>query len=217
MNSRFSIAAIVCLFIFTAFNFAQSAPVQITGGRFLIKGSQSGEEPENAVLASDDFTAAGFLGGQYSPWFDICLLTPTACSFGKTFTVPRYPRVDLGGCVGDCHQFINGTFTINGTTYQNAYYRGFFDFSQETFFIHKMLRRKGTVTFRKPFTLTGRLQVCRETNIDRNCPAEMILFDAPVSGHGTLTVVMNIKTSEAARPFPYPYLSQQSFEYRFEP
>lgn len=213
MKSIIPAAAFVVIFSVAAF--AQTTSVQITSGRFFIKGGAN-EEPNNAVLATDNFSAVSFLGGQYSPWFDICLLTPAACSFGQTFTVPRYPRVDLGGCIGDCHQFINGTFTINGTTYQNAYFRGYFDFSQESFLIPRTVRRKGTVTFRKPFTLTGFLQVCQETNIDRNCPNDKILFSGTVNGHGTLTVFMGIKISEAGRPNPYPYLSQQGFEYQFE-
>jgi hypothetical protein len=217
MKSNFFISAAVCLLICTTQLFAQSDAVQITGGRFFIKGISNGEEANNAVINTENFSAVSFLGGRYSPWYDICISTPTDCGFGKTITVPRYPRVDLGGCVGDCHQFINGTFTINGVTYQNAYFRGYFDFSQESFLIPKTVRRKGTTTFRKPFTLSGFLQVCSETNIDRNCPADKILFNGAVNGRGTLTATFIVKTTEIARPYPYPYLFQQSFEYQFEP
>jgi len=217
MKSHLFISIFTFVLLSAGVVFVQASPVQITSGRFFIQGAANGEEPNNAVLATSNFSASSFLGGQYSPWFDVCRLTPTDCSFGKTITVPRYSRVDLGGCVGDCHQFINGTFTINGTTYQNAYYRGYFDFSRESFFIPRMMRRKGTVTFRKPFTLTGRLEVCQESNIDRACPTDKILFSDTVSGRGTLTVSMKVAVlPEGFRPYPVPYLAQQSFEYQFE-
>ena len=192
---------------------AQTNPVQITGGRFFIKGGS--EEPQNARLETANFTAIGFLGGQYSPWYDICKFDPNRCSFGKTFSVLPFPRVYLGGCIGECHQFVYGTFTTNGTTYQNSYYRGNFDFSRVDFQIPRMVKRKGLVTFRKPFSMTGHLQVCQETNIDRNCPADKILFDGDVEGEGTLTVTTEIKIFDTGTR-SYPYLFQKSFEYQFE-
>jgi len=209
------------LLIFILFSslsvFSQTTSVDITSGRFLIKGYANGEEANNATLQTDNFTATSFLGGQYSPWFDICITDVFRCSFGQTFTVPKYSRVSLGGCVGDCYQFVAGTFTINGTTYQNVFYRGYFDFSRESFFIPKMTRRKGTVVFKKPFTLSGQLQVCAVKDFDANCPADKILFNGTVKGKGTLTATMQIKQAVGIRSYPVPYLFQQSFEYRFEP
>lgn len=217
MKFRLFISTAFLVVLFAANIFAQSNPVQINDGRFLINGYSNGENPQNALIKTDVFSAVSSLGGRYSPWYDICITTPTECSFGQTINVPLYPRVDLGGCIGSCYQFVRGTFTINGTTYENAYFRGYFDFSQAQIFIPKSVRRKGTMTFRKPFTLSGFLEVCSETNIDRNCPADRILFSGNVAGRGTLTVTMSVRISELARPFPYPYLFQQSFEYQFEP
>lgn len=203
------ILAAVLAFSFSAFS--QTTTADITGGRFNIKGYPNGEEPNNATILSESFSATSFLGGQYSPWFDICLTDPK-CGFGKTFTVPKYPTVALGGCAGDCSQFIGGTFTINGTTYTGVYFRGSFTFSQETFFIPRMSKRKGNMYFKKPFTLTGQLQVCEVNDFNANCPADKILFSGMVKGKGTLTATMKINSNS----FRYPYLLQQSFEYQFE-
>jgi len=212
------VLATLCIFILTAVGFAQNAPVQITGGRFLIKGLSDGEEQNNSTLQTDNFSATGTLGGYYSPWHDICRLNPLACTFGKSFTVPTYPEIYLGGCVGDCYQFISGPFTINGTTYQNVYYRGSFTFSQSTIYIPKTAKRKGSMMFQRPFTLSGRLQVCQVSTVNNACPSDKLLFDGAVSGHGTMTAMMSVKISDVGfRPFPFPYLSAEGFEYRFEP
>jgi hypothetical protein len=210
------ILALVSVFILTGINFAQSGPVGITGGRFLIKGGWDAETQNNATLQTDNFLATGTIGGQYSPWNGVCRGNPLGCAFGESFTVPTYPQIFLGGCIGDCYQFISGPFTINGTTYQNAYYRGSFTFSQATFYIPKTTKRKGKMIFKSPFTLTGRLQVCEVSTVNNACPAGKILFDGEVGGHGTLTVLTGIKISNALRPYPLPYLSAEGFEYQFE-
>lgn len=193
---------------------AQTTAVQITGGRIFI--SAGNEEPLNARIETANFTATGYLGGQYSPWHQICLTDPFGCGFGKTFSVIPYPRVDVGGCIGECHQFIRGTFAINGTTYQNAYYRGRFDFSRVDFRIPRTVRRKGLMSFRKPFTMTGHLQVCQETNIDRNCPADKILYEGDFQGGGTLTVTGEIRIFDNGTT-TYPYFFRKGFEYQFQP
>lgn len=191
---------------------AQTAPIQITGGKMFIQGGA--EQPQNARIETANFTATGTLGGMYSPWNDICRYSPSSCAFGKTFSVIPYPRIDVGGCVGTCPQFNYGTFTINGTTYQNAYYRGHFNFSRVDFQIPRTVRRKGLMTFRKQFSMTGRLQVCQETNIDRQCPADKVLYEGDFQGGGTLTVTGEIKIYDNGIT-RYPYFSQKSFEYQF--
>lgn len=208
------IFSILFTFVFLAASVsAQTSSVAITGGRLIITGG-SQEEPGNARFETANFTAVGFLGGQYSPWNDICKSSPDRCSFGKTFRVPQYPLVYVGGCIGNCYQFTGGTFTINGTTYQNAYYRGQLSFSQVDFQIPRTVRRKGLMTFRKPFTMTGHLQVCQETNIDRDCPANKILYEGDLQGGGTLTATGTIRIFDNGTR-SYPYLFQKSFEYQF--
>ena len=192
---------------------AQNAPVEITGGRIFIADGE--EEPQNARIETANFTASGFLGGMYSPWNDICKYSPHKCALGKTFSVIPAPRVNVGGCIGSCYQFNYGTFTINGTTYHNAYYRGHFNFSQVDFQIPRIVRRKGFMNFRKPFSMTGHLQVCRESNIDRSCPADKILYEGDFQGGGTLIVTGVIKMFDNGTE-SYPYLFQKSFEYQFE-
>ena len=206
--------SILFAFVFLASTAAaRSNPAEITGGRFLITGGD--EQPQNARLETAGFTATGFLGGRYSPWNDICKHDPNKCGLGKTFSVIPYPRVYLGGCIGDCFQFNRGTFEINGTTYQNAYYRGHFDFSQVSFQVPRTNRRKGSMTLRKPFSMTGRLQVCRESNIDRACPADKILYEGDLRGGGTLTVMGEMRVFDNGSR-NYPYLFQKSFEYQFQ-
>lgn len=195
--------------------FAESAPLQITEGRFFIKGNQT-EEAGNAWMKTPLFSASSYLGGDYSPWTDICKRSPKSCSFGKTFAVPEYPNISLGSCIG-CSgpQFPQGTFTIGGTTYQNAYFTGSLRFSRETFFIPKRVKRKGMVTFRKPFTMTGNLKVCQVSEINAPCPGDKILFNGEVAGKGLLTVTTEIRIWDDGA-VNYPYLLQKSFEYQFE-
>ncbi len=209
------VLTLIVIVFLSAAAFSQTT-ADITGGRFFIKGYANGEEPNNAIVQTDGFTATSFLGGQYSPWFDICITDYLRCSFGQTFTVPKYSNVSLGGCVGDCNQFVGGTFIINGTTYQNVFYRGYFNFERVSFLIPKMTRRKGTVVFRKPFTLSGQFQVCQVRDFDAPCPADKILFNGMVKGRGTLTATMNINVVERTTSYPVPYLFQKGFEYQFE-
>lgn len=214
-NMKITLLSIMFLCL-SAAAFSQTPVVNITEGNFSITGHSGGEAANNATIKTDIFSATSNLGGQYSPWYDICLTSPN-CTPGSTFAVPKYSRVSLGGCVGDCYQFIGGPFTIGGETYQNAYFRGYFDFSRETFTIPKMNRRRGTVVFRKPFTLSGQLHVCRVMDFNNPCPQDQVLFNGAVQGHGTLTVTLTFKTAVGLRDYPVPYLFQQRFEYRFEP
>jgi len=214
MKKLILVGLLLCGFLSVS-AFAESLPLQITEGRFFIKGNQT-EEAGNAWMKTPMFSASSYLGGDYSPWTDICKRTPKSCGFGKTFVVPERPDVNLGGCVG-CSgpQFPQGAFTIGEKTYQNAYFRGGFKFSRETFLIPKRVKRKGMVMFRKPFTMTGNLFVCQVSEINAPCPADKILFNGEVAGKGSLTVTTEIRVWDDGVS-NYPYLFQKSFEYRFE-
>lgn len=197
--------------------FAQTNTVPITGGRFFMqRGAQS---LSNALIETANFTALSRLSDNAvtSVW-DICSSSsnPPFCKAGTTFSVPSFPTVQLGFC-GACNppQFPRGTFTIKGTTYENAYFRGQFQFSQATFLVAPMLlaKRKGLVRFRKPFTMTGDLEVCRTADEFR-CPTENILFNGQISGRGTLTVTTKVRVDSQISP--RPFLVRESIEYKFE-
>lgn len=208
------IASILFTVVFLASTAAaQTNPTHITGGKFFITGN-SQEDSENARIETANFTAVSNLGGFFSPWWAIC--NDPDCRPGRSFTVITYPAVDIGGCAGDCNQFIRGTFAVNGTIYQNAYYRGRFNFSQVVFQIPKIARRKGLMTFRKPFTMDGHLQVCQISDINQPCPADKILFNGDVKGGGTLTVTGQFRVYDNGTG-GIPFFLRRSFEYQFEP
>ena len=197
--------------------FAQTNAIPITGGRFFMqRGTQ---DISNAQIETANFTALSWLNdsGGNSVW-DICSTSsnPPFCKAGTTFSVPSFPTVEVGFC-GACSppQFPRGTFTINGATYENAYFSGQLQFSQATFSVTPVLlaKRKGFVRFRKPFTMTGNLQVCRTVN-EFGCAGENILFNGQITGRSTLTVTTRIAVDEqiSMRPF----LVRESIEYQFE-
>ena len=197
--------------------FAQTNATPITGGRFFMqRGAQS---TSNARLETSNFTALSWLSdnGGNSVW-DVCSISsnPSFCKSGTTFSVPSFPTVEVGFC-GSCSppQFPRGTFTMNGTTYENAYFSGQFQFSQATFTVAPafLAKRKGFVRFRKPFTMTGNLQVCQTVN-EFGCSSENILFNGQIIGRGTLTVTTRIAYDQqtSLRPF----LIRESIEYQFE-
>lgn len=197
--------------------FAQTNSVPIMGGKiFMQRGAPN---TSNALIETAGFTALSRFsdGGGNSVW-DVCSVSssPAFCKAGTIFGVPNFPTVEIGFC-GACNppQFPNGTFTINGTTYENVYFRGQFQFSQETFPVAPIstAKRKGFVKFRKPFTLAGKLQVCR-TASETGCSAENILFDGQINGHGTLTFKAKIVIDEQISP--RPFLMRESIEYQFE-
>lgn len=197
--------------------FAQTNAVPITGGRFFMqRGTQSAS---NAQIETANFTALSWLSdnGGNSVW-DVCSISsnPSFCKVGTTFSVPSFPTVEVGFC-GACSppQFPRGTFTINGTTYENAYFSGQFQFSQATFLVAPILlaKRKGFVRFRKAFTMKGNLQVCRTVN-EFGCLSENVLFNGQVIGHGTLTVTTKIFVDQQVSLLPF--LVRESIEYQFE-
>ncbi len=209
------ILSLIFTFVFLFSNaLAQTNPVQITGGRFFIKSGQN-QDNSNARIETANFTASGILGGFNSPWFGICD-SPQRCRAGMTFSVIPFSRLYIGGCVGDCSQFTGGTFTLNGTTYQIAYYEGYFDFSRVEFQVPRVARRKGLITLRKPFSLAGHLKVCQVSMSLAACPADKILFDGDIKGEGILTVTGQIKVLDTGTII-YPYLYPSNYEYQFAP
>lgn len=195
--------------------FAEGVPLQITEGRFFIPFNNVPERSE-AQFSTGLFSASSFLGGYYSPWYEVCGPSTLICRPGRTFSTPQHRLVYVGGCIG-CSgpQFASGTFKINGVTYENVRFSGEFLFSRETFSIPRLLARKGSKRFRKPFTMTGRLKVCsvRDPNY-YDCPADKILFDGQVSGRGDLTATMQIRRADSSIG-NFSYLQRESFEYQF--
>ena len=197
--------------------FAQTTSVPITGGRFFMQ--RGTPNSSNARIETSNFTAVSWVSDSPGSIWDICSISsnPRFCKSGTTFSVPSFPTTGIGFC-GACSppQFPRGTFTINGTTYENAYFKGQFQFSQETFIVSPafLAKRKGLVRFRKPFTMTGNLQVCRTVN-EFGCTDENIIYDGQINGHGTLTVTTKIVVDNqiSIRPF----LWRESIEYQFEP
>lgn len=214
---RLFLITVTILLTAGSFVFAQTNPVPITNGRFFMQ--RGVQDLTNARIETANFTAISWVNdsGGNSVW-DICSISsnPPFCLAGTTFSVPSFPGVHVGFC-GACSppQFPRGTFTINGTTYENAYFSGQFQFSQATFLVAPafLAKRKGFVRFRKPFTMTGNLQVCRTVN-DPSCRDENVVFNGQVTGHGTLTVTTKIvvDTQISLRPF----LVRESIEYQFE-
>lgn len=197
--------------LFTAFFLAltapaQTSPVQITGGRLLIPARMS--TSGSAELISEIFSSTGFITGVvYTNWYGICDLPD--CRPGATFSTPDIFYIS------DLQR--TGNFTINGVTYNGAYYSGIFNLGQHTFRIPQIVRKKGLMSFSRPFTMSGRLYVC-QVNDYSSCPADKVLFDRDVIGHGTSTAIMRIKILDVfGNGRPITYLQPESFEFRFEP
>lgn len=194
---------IIFLFVFITLGatvFAQTNPVRIESGRFFIgTGYQGG----TAQMKSNVFASTGFFSTNtpYNPW-DAC---QSWCRLGQTFTVTN------GWAIISDQQHRRGTFTINGTTYEDVYYSGTMSVSRSNFFIPRVSQRKGSLYFKDPFTLSGRLFVCQVNDAGPNCPPDKILFNNEISGHGTLTVKMKL-----AMDGNQVYVKPESFEYIFE-
>jgi hypothetical protein len=101
-------------------------------------------------------------------------------------------------------------------TYQDVYYRGYFNFSGTTFQIPKIARRKGFARLRQSFTLSGHLKVCQVSDINQNCPADKILFDGDIKGEGSVTFTGEIRIFDNGI-VRTPYLLRKSIDYQFEP
>lgn len=204
-------------FLFTTFFLAftaqaQTNPVHITSGRIFLT-NQYGSP--NVRLETANFTAVSNLNVPYSPWENVCPYEPR-CTPGKTIGVPsQNSDIDLGGCIGDCTQFVSGTFTINGTTYKNAYFDGYLNFPQVGIFIPRVAQRKGFLRLKNSFSMTGHLQVCEISNVQSPCPANRILYEGDIVGKGALTLTLELRMfyfGTTSTPFGW----QKSFEYVFE-
>lgn len=185
--------------------FGQGKPVQITHGKFLINGNPLGGG--TAEMQSEIFASTSFFrnGTSFAP-FTIC--QDYECKPGTTFTVPK----NWALISDEQHRY--GTFTIGGITYQNAHFSGGMNLSKETFLIPQIARKKGLMFFTKPFTLSGNISVCSVNDFATGCPADKILFNGQIYGHGTVRVTLRIKTVDFNDRFQ-TYLNVESLEYRF--
>ncbi len=214
MRSSLFVASLIVLLISFP-TFAQSA--QVTAGRFFLERGSPNQS--NASISGSNFSALSSVSDSGLSVWNICEVTssPAFCKAGTSFSVPTNENLDFGVC-GACNppQFALGTFTLNGTTYDNVYFKGKFQFPQVTFAVSPMFlnKRKGIVRFRKPFTMSGNFEVCSSYN-ELYCPAQNIIYSGPIGGHGTLSVIgeVNIDTTISSLPF----LRRKSIEYRFEP
>ncbi|HLM59234.1 MAG TPA: hypothetical protein VK308_00385 [Pyrinomonadaceae bacterium] len=217
MKQLFLIITIILLTVGSS-TFAQTNPVPITGGRFFMQ--RGVQDLTNARIETSNFTAISWVSDAIgnSVW-DICSLSsnPSFCRSGTTFSVPKSPLVDIGFC-GACSppQFPRGSFTINGTTYENAHFEGLFQFSQVEFLVTPMrvAKRKGLVRLSKPFEMKGALRVCR-TAFNPHCTPENLIYSGEIIGQGTLTVTGRIIVDSQISP--RPFLWRESIEYKFEP
>lgn len=184
---------------------AQTTPVQINTGKFLINLSF---QPSTAEMESDVFKSTSLFrtNTPYNPW-GVC--QELGCTPGSTFTVTN------GWAIMSDEQHRYGTFFIDGTHYPEAWFTGGMDVGRITFQIPRWIPRKGPVYLRKPFTMTGNLRVCRINDFASGCPADQILFWRQIAGHGTLTAKMKVKVNEGS-PTSQIYLQPESFEYQFE-
>ena len=198
-------------------NSQQQNAAAITGGRFFIE--RGAPNLQNARLETADFTATSFvLAGNGNGW-DVCTFVsnPQFCLAGTAFNVPSQPIFTVGFCTA-CNppQFPRGTFTINGTTYENVFFTGEFRFSQARFTVAPRLlaKRKKLARFRSGFTMTGDFQVCKTAD-NLSCRPEDVIYSTQISGRGTLTFSAKILVDPqiSTRPF----LQRESIEYKFEP
>jgi hypothetical protein len=184
---------------------AQSNSVQITGGKFDIPGG--GNIIGTAVMQSNVFTSNSILGTSGSPWANVC--RDLDCRPGSAFSMPNSLQIGDNG-----HRI--GSFTINGTTYQNVYFNGLFQFDPIRFQIPRIVRRKGLIFFREEFKMTGFFRVCRINDFTSGCPANDILFEGNIYGHGDLTVMMQVVQAPDYNGNRV-YLKPLQFEYQFKP
>ena len=194
--------------------FAQTAALPIKSGRFLIQRGIF--DPANARIKTDNFEAISSMS--YSNYaFDVCTLSsnPAFCRMGSSFNVPASPFVPLGDQGGPSPQFARGSFKLNDVDYGTVWFFGQFNFSAATFFVPHLLRRRGLLTFTRPFTMTGSLQACRAVSNPPFCRGDEVVYDGTVTGHGILTVTTSIVSNFDVIPSPFAY--GQSIEYQFEP
>jgi hypothetical protein len=194
---------------------AQTTPLQITNGKFSVFGDEASQ------IETSLFTATGsFSEHSESVWYHVCS-GGSICRSGSTFRLPFSTRI--GQNIGTFLPFSSGSFSINGVNYPTAYYYGgrlnFSDNPQSEELMITIpknfnLRRKGMHRITRPFVLLpSNFRVCEVTTIDRGCPADKVLFDGQIQGHGTVTITLHFFNGNPQMPL----LIRKSFEYQFEP
>ena len=212
---RVSLAlSILCLAVSSS-AFAQNASLPIKEGRFFIQRGIN--DSNNARIKTDVFEAVSSMIYYDSEFFNVCTLTsnPAFCRKGSSFNVPTSPAVLIGDQGGGSPQFPSGPFTLNGVGYPHVWYFGQFNISTSTFVVPRMLRKGRFLIFSQPFNMTGRLQVCSAVSTPPFCHGNEVVYDGTVTGHGTLTVTLNVVSNFDVMPFPFAY--GQSIDYQFEP
>ncbi|MEZ5425906.1 MAG: hypothetical protein R2747_06565 [Pyrinomonadaceae bacterium] len=203
--SKLKILFAVFLFVALAGQLlAQGDPVRIKSGRLTVPGGVSNAGP--AELVSDEFISEGQIRNTaQSAWENIC--PGLDCRPGETFVVGG------GGFFDHLHR--NGDFSVNGTTYQNAFYSGSFNLTTGIFEIPQIVRKRGRMFFSRRFEMNGFLRVCRVNDFANGCPSDQLLFEGPISGHGTMRVSMKARYAQTIGGFT-GFLEPESFDYVFE-
>lgn len=212
---RISLVVSILTLVLSSTAFAQEAPMPIKDGRFFIQRGIN--NPTNARIQTDIFEAVSSMHYYDSEYFNVCTLSsnPSFCLAGSSFNVPTYPMVMIGEQGYGSPQFPFGTFTLKGLGYPHVWYFGQFEFSTSSFVVPRMLRRGRQLLFSRPFSMTGRLQVCRAVPLEPFCSGNDVVYDGTVAGHGTLTVTLNVVSDFEVMPSLFAY--GQSIDYQFEP
>lgn len=186
--------------------FAQTNPVQIIGGRIFVSPTQN-----SARIETSNFTAVGNVDWGLSAFGTSCPLGTSTCQPGTTFLAPEGGIFHLGE---NYFRGLNSSFTINGTTYQNVYFKGETTFERVSFTTPKSFayNKKRLITLKKPFAYSTQMLVCQVSVTGAPCPANQLLFDGTLQGHGTLTLTLQTRL--------YPTYGTRyqikSYDYQFE-
>lgn len=203
MKIRLSALTFIILAIFSTNLFAQTNPVQITGGRIFVFGDR--QLSGSVELKSEIFNSIGSIKNSGTfPWTDIC--RELDCKPGKEFySSGTFDFYDLQN---------RGDFTINGAKY-NAYYSNQLHFSRQAIVIPRIARKKGLMFFTIPFEMNGKMSVCQVNDFEKGCPSDKVLFNENVQGHGTLRIILRINFKFFVKL--ETFLTLENFEYQFEP
>lgn len=187
--------------LFSASVFAQSQTVNIANGEMFI--SVSGDETSRMELNSNIFSSSGnIIRIQTTTWYSNCNYPD--CQPGTVFTTPSvFTFYDMQE---------RGNFTINGTTHENVWYEGGIDFTRETFLIPRIARRKGLLFFQGKFNMNGTIRVCQINPFASGCPADKLIYQGNIAGHGTMIVRLRSRLHPQ-----YHWFRAENYEYRFEP
>lgn len=200
---------LIATFSFSASIYAQSKPVQITGGKIFVR--RAGTYNEQTQLISPNFTSVGTIVRiEKTNWYVLC--SDPSCQPGTTFTSVGGSNISFD--IRDVHP--RGDFTINGVTHENVFYSGYIQFDRHEFLIPRTARKKSLMSFQAPFKLNGSLLVCKRDTFASGCPADELIYEGNITGHGTMIIRMRVKYSEVFGQMR-TYLNPENFEYRFEP